>query len=133
MAHVSDYLLLLAKTVRGEKPSRGKTLFLVDAKAEGVTTRTIPKLGMRCVGSCEILLDDAFVPATHVIGEVDRGWNHILTTLNNERILVAALATGVLRGVLEDSFATPASARPSAADRRVPGRSSTGSPRCRCA
>ena len=40
-----------------------------------------------------------------MIGEVDRGWYHILTTLNNERILVAALATGVLRGVLEDSIA----------------------------
>ena len=39
------------------------------------------------------------------IGEVDRGWYHILSTLNNERILVAALATGVLRGVLEDSIA----------------------------
>ena len=54
IAHVSDYLLLLATTDReAEKPSRGKTLFLVDAKAEGVTTRTIPKLGMRCVGSGE--------------------------------------------------------------------------------
>ena len=49
-------------------------------------------------------LDNAFVPDTHVIGEVDRGWNHMLTTLNNERILVAALCTGVLRGVLEEAI-----------------------------
>ena len=52
-----------------EKASRGKTLFLVDAKAEGVTARAIPKLGMRCVGSCEVFLDNVYVPATHVIGE----------------------------------------------------------------
>jgi alkylation response protein AidB-like acyl-CoA dehydrogenase len=58
---------------------------------------------MRCVGSCEVWLDNAYVPATHVIGEVNRGWSHILTTLNNERILVAALATGILRGVIEDA------------------------------
>ncbi len=104
MAHVSDYLLLLATTDRdAEKPSRGKTLFLVDAKADGVVARAIPKLGMRCVGSCEVALDNVYVPGTHVIGEVNKGWNHILTTLNNERILVAALATGVLRGVIEES------------------------------
>jgi alkylation response protein AidB-like acyl-CoA dehydrogenase len=105
MAHVSDYLLLLAKTSEGEKSSHGKTLFLVPTKQEGIVARTIPKLGMRCVGSCEVSLDDAYVPDTHVIGEVDRGWYHILTTLNNERILVAALATGVLRGVMEDAIA----------------------------
>lgn len=105
MAHVSDYLLLLAKTSDGEKSSHGKTLFLVPTDQEGILARPIPKLGMRCVASCEVALDDAFVPDSHVIGEVDRGWYHILTTLNNERILVAALATGVLRGVLEDAIA----------------------------
>jgi acyl-CoA dehydrogenase len=105
MAHVSDYLLLLAKTSDGEKSSAGKTLFLVPTDQAGLVATPIPKLGMRCVASCEVQLDDAFVPSSHVIGEVDRGWYHILTTLNNERILVAALATGVLRGVLEDSIA----------------------------
>jgi acyl-CoA dehydrogenase len=105
MAHVSDYLMLLAKTSEGEKSSYGKTLFLVPTDQEGVVATPIPKLGMRCVGSCEVQLDDAFVPDTHVIGEVDRGWQHILTTLNNERILVAALSTGVLRGVMEDALA----------------------------
>ena len=104
MAHVSDYLLLLATTDKdAEKPSRGKTLFLVDAKQEGVQARPIPKLGMRCVGSCEVQLDNAWVPDTHVIGEVNKGWGHILSTLNNERILVAAMCTGILRGVIEEA------------------------------
>ena len=106
MAHVADYLLLLATTSKDpDKPARGKTLFLVDAKQDGVVARPIPKLGMRSVASCEVQLDDAWVPANRVIGEVDKGWYHLLTTLNNERILVAALCTGVLRGVLEDAVA----------------------------
>jgi acyl-CoA dehydrogenase len=105
MAHISDYLLLLATTdPEAEKASRGKTLFLVDARQEGVKARPIPKLGMRCVGSCEVQLDDAYVPATHVIGEVNKGWSHILSTLNNERILVAAMCTGILRGVIEEAI-----------------------------
>ena len=105
MAHVSDYLLLLATSdPNAEKASRGKTLFLVDAKQEGVQARPIPKLGMRCVGSCEVQLDNAYVPSTHVIGEVNKGWSHILSTLNNERILVAAMCTGILRGVIEEAI-----------------------------
>jgi acyl-CoA dehydrogenase len=104
MAHVSDYLLLLATTDKdAEKASRGKTLFLVETKQKGIQARPIPKLGMRCVGSCEVQLDDAWVPDTHVIGEVNQGWGHILSTLNNERILVAAMCTGILRGVIEEA------------------------------
>jgi alkylation response protein AidB-like acyl-CoA dehydrogenase len=105
MAHVSDYLLLLANTSESEKSSYGKTLFLVPTDQPGLVCTPIPKLGMRCVASCEVQLEDVYVGETHVIGEVDRGWQHILTTLNNERILVAALGTGVLRGVLEDAIA----------------------------
>jgi acyl-CoA dehydrogenase len=104
MAHVSDYLLLLATTdPNAEKASRGKSLFLVDTNQEGVVSRTLPKLGMRCVGSCEVQLDNAYVPQTHLIGEVNKGWGHILSTLNMERILVAAMCTGILRGVIEES------------------------------
>ncbi len=62
MAHVSDYLLLLAKTSDGEKSSPGKTLFLVPTDQPGLVATPIPKLGMRCVASCEVQLDDAFVP-----------------------------------------------------------------------
>jgi acyl-CoA dehydrogenase len=115
MAHVCDYLLVLAKTSDEEKSSRGKTLFLVPTDQPGVVATPIPKLGMRCVASCEVGFDDAFVPSDYVIGEVGRGWYHILTTLNNERILVAALATGVLRGVMEDAITY-------AKDRRAFGR-----------
>jgi len=105
MAHVSDYLLLLATSdPNAEKPSRGKTLFLVDAQQEGVVSRPIPKLGMRCVGSCEVQLDNAWAPSGFVIGEVNKGWGHILSTLNNERILVAAMCTGILRGVIEEAI-----------------------------
>jgi acyl-CoA dehydrogenase len=103
-AHVSDYLLLAARTdPDAEKPSRGVTLFLVPAKSEGIEIQQIPKVGMKSVGSCEIFLDDVFVEDKYVVGEVNKGWYQMLATLNNERIMVAALCTGVIDGVLEDA------------------------------
>lgn len=104
MAHVADYLLVLARTGDGGPPTAGKTLFLVPTDQPGVVARPIPKLGMRCLASCEVAFEDAFVPASHVVGEADRGWHDLLGTLNGERVLVGALSCGILRGVLEDAL-----------------------------
>jgi acyl-CoA dehydrogenase len=105
-AHVSQYLMLVARTdPNAAKPARGVTIFLVPNPSEGLEVRQIPKVGMRSVGSCEVFLDDVFVPDSQVVGEVDQGWYQMLQTLNNERIMVAALCTGVLDGVIEDAVA----------------------------
>ena len=105
-AHVSDYLLLLARTDPSvTQGHQGTTLFLVPNVADGLDIRQIPKLGMRSVGSCEVYLDDVFVPDEFVLGEPGAGWRGILTSLNNERIIVASLCLGVLDGVLEDAIA----------------------------
>ena len=105
-AHVSDYLFLMARTEDNpEKPAKGVTLFLVRNPSEGLSTRQIPKVGMRAVGSCEVFLDEVFVPDEYVVGEQGLGFYHMLSTLNNERTMVGALCTGILDGVLEDAVA----------------------------
>lgn len=103
-SHVADYLLLLARSdPNAEKKTRGKTLFLVPSDAAGLETRQIPKLGMRAVGSCEVFLDDVFVPDDLVLGNPGEAWYMMLGTLNNERIILSALCTGIIDGVLEDA------------------------------
>ena len=103
-AHAATHLLLLARTDKqAARPAQGVTAFLVPNPSEGLTIRQIPKLGMRGFGSCEVFLDDVVVPDRLVVGEVGRGWYQMLTTLNNERILVAATCTGIIDGVLEDA------------------------------
>jgi alkylation response protein AidB-like acyl-CoA dehydrogenase len=76
---------------------------IIDAKSPGVTARPIPKLGLRSLGSCDVAFDDVFVPADNLIGEAGSGWSQIIGSLNNERILTAAMCNGMLAGVLEDS------------------------------
>jgi acyl-CoA dehydrogenase len=103
-AHVSQYLLLIARSDHDvPKKAQGITIFLVPNPAEGLSIRQIPKVGMKSVGSCEVFLDDVFVPDHYVVGEPGRGWYQMLETLNNERIMVGALCTGVIDGVLEDA------------------------------
>jgi acyl-CoA dehydrogenase len=104
-AHVADYLLLLARSEKDvAKKTQGTTLFLVPRESQGVETRQIPKLGMKNVGSCEVFLDDVFVPDDLVLGEPGRAWYMLLQTLNNERIMMSALALGILDGVIEEAL-----------------------------
>lgn len=104
-AHVADYLLLLARTDKDvPKKTQGTTLFLVPRESQGVETRQIPKLGMKNVGSCEVFLDDVFVPDDLVLGEPGQAWYMLLKTLNNERIMMSALALGILDGVIEEAL-----------------------------
>ena len=101
----ADYILLLARTDRNvEKRHQGVTLFLVPRETEGVTITDLPKLGIRAVSSCDIGLDDVFVPDELVLGEPGRAWYMLLPTLNNERIMLAAFCLGIIDGVLEDAL-----------------------------
>jgi acyl-CoA dehydrogenase len=104
-AHVADYLLLLARTDRNvSKRHHGVSLFWIPTKSPGVKITSLPKLGMRSMGSCTVHLQDVFVPDDLVLGEPGKAWYMLLPTLNNERIMVSAFCLGVLDGVLEDAL-----------------------------
>jgi acyl-CoA dehydrogenase len=105
-AHVADYILLIARTgMNVEKRHQGVSLFLVPAASEGVQINELSKLGMRAIGSCDVFLDDVFVPDDLLLGEEGRAWYMLLPTLNNERIMLSAFCCGILDGVLEDAVA----------------------------
>ncbi len=105
-AHVADYIFLLARSDESvAKRHQGLTIFLAPTKAEGVTITPLPKLGMRAIGSCDVGLQDVFVPDDLVLGEPGTAWRLLLPTLNNERIIVSSFCAGILDGVLEDALA----------------------------
>jgi alkylation response protein AidB-like acyl-CoA dehydrogenase len=104
--HVADYILLLARTDDDvAKRHQGLTLFLVPTQADGMAITEIPKLGMRALGSCDVGLDDVFVPDELVLGEPGNAWYMLLPTLNNERLMLSAFCVGILDGILEDALA----------------------------
>lgn len=92
-AHVADYIVVLARTSPRDEGKRheGISLFVVPGDADGLTTNKIDKLSMRCLGSCEVVLDDVRVTEDALLGEVGRGFYHVLDTLNTERIIWSAI------------------------------------------
>ena len=105
-AQVSDHIIVVART--DEAPSRrseGFTMFLVDNPSPGLEIRPMKKLGLKAVSSCEIWMNDVVVPAGNILGELNQGWYHIIETLNNERIEIAALCLGIGQAALDDVVA----------------------------
>lgn len=105
-AHVADYLFLMARTrTEVDKRSDGISIFFVPRRSPGITITELPKLGMRCVASCAVRLEEVFVPDELLLGEEGRGWRPSTRPLNNERLVNAATCLGMLDGVLEDALA----------------------------
>jgi alkylation response protein AidB-like acyl-CoA dehydrogenase len=103
-AGVADYLFLMARSERDvERRSEGISIFFVPRDSEGISVTPMPKLGMRCISSCAVHLDDVFVPDELLLGEAGQGWRYSTGTLNNERLVNAAFCLGMLDGVLEDA------------------------------
>ncbi|WP_335493377.1 acyl-CoA dehydrogenase family protein [Neobacillus niacini] len=97
-AKESSKILLLARTKPLEECSRktdGMTLFLADLDERYVTIKEIDKLGRNAVDSNELFIEDLPVSESDVVGEVGRGFYHLLDGLNPERILLAAEFCGL--------------------------------------
>jgi butyryl-CoA dehydrogenase/short/branched chain acyl-CoA dehydrogenase len=84
------------------KGYRGITAFLVERNTPGFTVgKREDKLGIRASSTCELILDDCFVPKTRVLGERGKGYKVALETLNDGRIGIGAQMVGVAEGALE--------------------------------
>jgi acyl-CoA dehydrogenase len=95
-------ILLLARTApRDEaRPYDGMTLFFTDLDRRACTVRRIEKLGRAAVDSNEVFIENLEVPDEDVVGEVGRGFYHLLDGLNPERIVIAMEAVGIGRAAL---------------------------------
>jgi alkylation response protein AidB-like acyl-CoA dehydrogenase len=104
-ARHSGKILLLARTTpyeeAGPRKLDGLTLFVADLDPRAVTIREIDKLGRAAVDSNEVVIENLRAEDADVVGEVGRGFAHLLDSLNPERILVGAEAVGIGRAALE--------------------------------
>jgi len=84
LAHMSQYMLLLARTDADVPKHKGLSYFIVPMNAPGVETRPL----MNMAGSHEfneVFFDNVRIPAANLIGEENRGWYQAVTTLDIER------------------------------------------------
>ena len=102
---MADLVITAART-DPSKGAKGITLFVVEEGMEGFARgRKLDKVGQTESGTSELFFEDVFVPDENVIGEVNRGFIHMMERLAQERVGAAvsniAHATQILDETIE--------------------------------
>jgi acyl-CoA dehydrogenase len=93
----ADLMYVIAKTDRDVEQGRGAmTMFLVDRKLPGVSTKRMDTLGMRASSIGEWFFEDVRVPADSILGQEGGALNTVLKgTFIADRTIIAARALAV--------------------------------------
>ncbi|XP_041976050.1 isovaleryl-CoA dehydrogenase, mitochondrial [Aricia agestis] len=101
----ADVLVVYARTDSTSKPQHGITAFLIEKGFPGFSTaQKLDKLGMRGSNTGELVFEDCKVPASNVLGEVNKGVYVLMSGLDLERLVLAAGPVGLMQAAIDNAF-----------------------------
>jgi len=87
--YLADLVVVAAKTTP-DRGAKGISLFAVEAGMPGFERgRKLDKIGQHEADTAELFFTDVRLPAENLIGELDRGFAHMMQRLPQERLSVA--------------------------------------------
>jgi alkylation response protein AidB-like acyl-CoA dehydrogenase len=99
----ADFYTTMARTAEG---SRGISCFLVPASAPGLTAaKPEEKMGLTASATATMRFDGVEIDADRLIGAEGQGLSIALAALDAGRLGIAAVATGLAQGALDDAVA----------------------------
>ena len=96
-AWLADWIYLAVRTDSAESRHRGISVLVAPLDTPGIEVRRFPVLGGGYL--CEVFLDGVEIEAQNLVGELGRGWDVLMHTLDFERITAEKL--GGLAWVLD--------------------------------
>ena len=102
-ARISDHVLVVCRTTKGENKHDGLSMIFVPVGADGMEMTPIDTMGGRDTNS--VYFNDCEVPAEQLLGEQDQGWTQLMAGLNTERLILAATMLGIGQRAFDDALA----------------------------
>jgi alkylation response protein AidB-like acyl-CoA dehydrogenase len=99
-AHLSDHVLVVCRTSKGETKHDGLSMMFVPSGQDGLETARIDTMGGR--ETSHLYFNDCEVPESAVLGEVGQGWRQLMAGLNVERLILAATLLGIGERAFDD-------------------------------
>jgi alkylation response protein AidB-like acyl-CoA dehydrogenase len=100
-ADVADFFTVAAKT-DPDAGFRGIDMFLVERGRPGVSVgRDIAKLGVRALGTAELILEHCRIPAENLLGQEGTGFRNLQGILAEIRVMMGSLSLGLGRAALD--------------------------------
>jgi isovaleryl-CoA dehydrogenase len=101
---VADSLLVYAKTAP-DQGAKGISAFLVTRDSPGFSiAKSLDKMGMRGSPTGELAFQGVHVPGGHLMGQENEGVRIMMSGLNIERAVLAAIPVGIIAECLDRSL-----------------------------
>jgi isovaleryl-CoA dehydrogenase len=101
-AHISDHVLVVARTSKRESKHEGLTMIFVPTGNPRMEVKPIDTMGGR--ETSHLYFADCEAPEDAVLGEVDAGWMQLMAGLNVERLILAAIMLGIGERAFDDAL-----------------------------
>ena len=99
-----DLVVVVAKTDPAAG-AKGVSLFLVEADRPGFKKgRKLAKIGQNAADTTELFFDDVRVPETNLLGELNKGFIHLMQELAQERFIIAIGAASKMEAMLAETI-----------------------------
>ena len=92
-AHVTDSMVVVARTGEGSNPEDGITLLLVDSKSPGIKFEVLKTIASD--KQCEVTFENVRVPAANVLGQEGKGWPIVQKTEKVATVAACAYLVGL--------------------------------------
>jgi alkylation response protein AidB-like acyl-CoA dehydrogenase len=102
-AHVSQWIVCVARTGSGGKPEEGIGLFLVKNEGPAVACTVLPSLSKD--KQCEVRFQGFIVPPANVLGKPDKGWEVVERVMRRASVAKSIEMIGGAQQVLEMTVA----------------------------
>ncbi len=89
-ANFADWIFCLVRTDPSAKKHDGISFILFDMTSKGVSTKPILLISGKSP-FCETFFDNVRVPKSHVVGQINRGWDVAKYLLQHERAMISGM------------------------------------------
>lgn len=107
-AKQAAFSIIWARTGTPESGSRGISAFLVPLDLPGIEASEWEDLGGRAAGRGTLYFTDVRIPASHLIGEENRGFVQVMQGFDYSRALIGLQCLAVARASLEETWESAA-------------------------
>lgn len=105
-AHIAEWIIVVLRTSGfEEKRTKGVSMFIVPAKAKGLTIEPVEVFCHGATGANLLTFDNVVVPEENLFGPMDRGLYTLFGVLNDERIGAAAMSLGLAECAFDEALA----------------------------
>ncbi|MDV7354833.1 acyl-CoA dehydrogenase [Rhodococcus oxybenzonivorans] len=89
----------------GSSRARGVSCFVVPLDADGVSVSHMPGMGCLPLGWGSIHLSDVFIPESHLVGELGKGFHSVMDHFDFSRAALGLMCLGAAKQSLEEAAA----------------------------